>query len=375
MIFISQNTDGERIEYRDSKRWLWIASVLSPSMPLLAVVLLATTGNMLFALLPVLVYFGLVPLLDWLIGEDLNNPPDEVIEAMSSDTYYRVLLFLAVPVFWAGFVAAIWAVATLVMPLWAQVALTIGAGVASGSGLTVGHELGHKPSQADQWGAKLVNAVTGYAHFCIEHNRGHHLLVSTPEDPASARFGESIYSFALRELPGTARRGWQMERERLARKGLSFWHWRNDLLQGYALTLLVAAALVAWLGWIVLPFIVLHHLVGWLQLTLANYVEHYGLLRAMLPSGRYEPCQPHHSWNTNHIASNLMLFHLQRHSDHHANPLRPYQALRNFAELPRLPSGYPGAYLLTLIPSLWFAIMNPKVVAWAGGDLSKVNRG
>ena len=375
MIFVSRTDNGERMEYRDGKRWLWCLSVLSPTVPSLAVLLLAWTANPLFALMPVIVYFGVVPLLDALIGEDMNNPPDEVVEALSADPYYRFLLYLALPVFWISFLASMWAIATLGLPLWANLALAVGAGVASGSGLTVGHELGHKPDWPAQLGAKLVNAVTGYAHFCIEHNRGHHIMVATPEDPASARFGENVYRFALRELPGTARRGWAMERDRLTKKGLPFWHWRNDLLQGYAITLAVAIALALWLGPWVLPFVVLHHFVGWLQLTLANYVEHYGLLRRKLPSGRYEPCQPHHSWNTNHIASNLMLFHLQRHSDHHANPLRPYQALRNFAELPRLPSGYPGCYFLAHIPPLWRSIMDPKVMAWAGGDISKVNRG
>ena len=374
MLFVSQNANGQRVEYRDSKRWLWILSVLSPSLPLLTVYLLYVTDYGAWASIPMAVYFGLVPLLDWVVGEDTANPPEEVIEALSSDPYYRVLLLLSVPVFWAGFVAAMWAVAALDIPILAKIVLVIGTGVASGSGLTVGHELGHKLNAVDQFAAKLVNAVTGYAHFCIEHNRGHHLLVSTPEDPASARYGESVFWFALRELPGTARRGWQLERERLERKGLPFWHWRNDLLQGYAIALAAVALLVAWLGPLVLPFLVLHHFIGWLQLTFANYVEHYGLLRQKLPSGRYEPCQPRHSWNTNHIASNLMLFHLQRHSDHHANPLRPYQSLRDFSDLPRLPSGYPGTYLLALIPPLWFAVMNPKVLAWAGGDLSKVNR-
>ncbi len=373
MIFVSQSQTGERIEYRDGKRWLWLLSVLSPSMPFLAVLLLAAGGPAWFALLPVVIYFGLVPLLDWLIGEDGHNPPEAVIEQLSEDQFYRALLFLSVPVFYASFFASIWAIATLDLPLWACLALIIGAGVASGSGLTVGHELGHKPKALDQLGAKLINALTGYAHFCIEHNRGHHMMVATPEDPASARLGESIYRFALRELPGTAVRGWAMERERLAKKGLGFWHWRNDLLQGYALTLAIAAALISAFGWIVLPFLILHHFIGWLQLTLANYVEHYGLLRARKPNGKYEPCQPHHSWNTNHIASNLMLFHLQRHSDHHANPLRPYQALRNFNELPRLPSGYPGCYKLALIPPLWRRVMDPKVMKWAGGDLAKVN--
>lgn len=373
MIFVSQTSDGSRVEYRDGKRYLWVLSVLSPAMPLVAVLLLVWTGATVFAALPIAVYFGLVPLLDWLIGEDENNPPEAVIEKMSQDPFYRALLFLSIPVFYASFLASIWAVASLALPLWASILIVFGAGVASGSGLTVGHELGHKPNALDQFGAKLINALTGYGHFCIEHNRGHHIMVATPEDPASARMGESIYRFALRELPGTAVRGWAMERERLAKKGLGFWVWKNDLLQGYAMTLIIAAALIWTLGWFVLPFIVLHHFLGWLQLTQANYVEHYGLARGKLPNGRYEPCQPHHSWNTNHIASNLMLFHLQRHSDHHANPLRPYQALRNFSELPRLPSGYPGSYALALMPPLWFRVMDRKVMGWAGGDLAKVN--
>ncbi|CAG0911547.1 unnamed protein product, partial [Cyprideis torosa] len=207
----------------------------------------------------------------------------------------------------------------------------------------------------------FANAVSGYGHFCIEHNKGHHTWVATPEDPASARLNESIYSFAAREIPGTLKRGLQHERERLARKGLPFWHWRNEVLQGYAITLAVDLALIIAFGWIMVPFILLHNAIGWYALTQANYIEHYGLKREKREDGRYEPVQPRHSWNTNHIYSNLALFHLQRHSDHHANPMRPYQALRNFDELPRLPSGYPGCYLLVGIPSLWFKIMNPKV--------------
>jgi alkane 1-monooxygenase len=373
MIFVNQTQSGERIEYRDGKRYLWFISVLSPSVPLIAVLLIAATGSPWFAILPVLTYFGLVPLLDWLIGEDVNNPPEEVIEALSADGFYRALLFASLPVFYASFLASAYAVGRLDLPLWAMIAITVGAGVASGSGLTVGHELGHKPNTLDQWGAKIVNALTGYGHFCIEHNRGHHTMVATPEDPASARLGESIYRFAFREIPGTAVRGWQMERERLAKKGLGFWTLRNDLLHSYVITLILGAALIYAFGWIMLPFLVVHHITGWLQLTFANYVEHYGLMREKKPNGRYAPTEPHHSWNTNHIASNLMLFHLQRHSDHHANPLRPYQSLRNFSELPRLPSGYPGTYLLTLIPPLWRRVMDPKVMAWAGGDLTKAN--
>ena len=97
------------------------------------------------------------------------------------------------------------------------------------------------------------------------------------------------------------------------------------------------------------------------------------LLRQKLPNGRYELPEPRHSWNTNHIYSNLVSFHLQRHSDHHANSLRPYQALRDFKDLPRLPSGYPGSFGLASIPWLWFKVMDPKLMEWAGGDITRVN--
>jgi alkane 1-monooxygenase len=373
MIFVSQTSSGERIEYRDKKRWLWLLSVLSPSAPLLAALAIYTTGNYIWAFAPMFFYFVCVPLLDSFFGEDTNNPPEEVVELLSQDTYYRALLFLSIPVFYASFLGAIFIIMTTDMPIWAAVALILGAGTSSGSGITVGHELGHKYNFINQCGSKIILALTGYGHFTIEHNRGHHILVATPEDPASAKMGETVYRFALREIPGTAVRGWELENARLEKKGIGFWHYRNDILQSYAITLAIALPLILTFGWGALPFILLHHFSGWMQLTFANYVEHYGLLRNKKDNGRYEPCEPHHSWNTNHIVSNLMLFHLQRHSDHHANPLRPYQALRNFDELPRLPSGYPGSYLLATFPPLWFSVMDEKVMAWANCDIAKTN--
>jgi alkane 1-monooxygenase len=373
MIFVAAAKDGGEIRYRDTKRYLWWLSVASPAVPGVSALALWFTGNLVFAALPLSFYFVAVPLLDALFGEDMNNPPEEVVESLSGDPYYRTLLFCALPVLYFSFLASAAVAAAVELPVWAYVTLALAAGSASGAGLTVGHELGHKPAALDQWGGKFACALTGYSHFCIEHNRGHHTQVATPEDPASARMGESIYRFALREIPGAAKRGWALERARLAKKGLPYWHWRNDLLQGYAIAIAIAAVLFAFLGWAVLPFLVIHHVFGWLQLTQANYVEHYGLKRALKENGRYEPCEPRHSWNTNHIVSNLMLFHLQRHSDHHANPMRPYQALRDFEELPRLPSGYPGCFVLAAIPPLWRAVMDPKVMTWAGGDIGRVN--
>ena len=187
--------------------------------------------------------------------------------------------------------------------------------------------------------------------------------------------GESIYRFALRELPGGIRRAWQLESARLAAQGRAFWSPHNTILQSYAVTFALQGGLLAAFGWVMLPFLAVHNVMAWWGLTSANYVEHYGLLRQRLPSGAYEAPQPHHSWNTNHLVTNLATFHLQRHSDHHFFPSRRYQCLRHFPDLPQLPSGYFGMFTLAYVPWLWFRVMDPRLMALpqVRGDLERVN--
>jgi hypothetical protein len=132
--------------------------------------------------------------------------------------------------------------------------LAVSAGIANGLGINTGHELGHKKTQLERNLAKIVLAVPAYGHFCIEHNRGHHRDVATPEDPASSRMGESIYKFARREIPGAFRRAWEVEDERLTRKGVSVWSWENEILQSYAITFAVQISLIAAFGWVMIPF-------------------------------------------------------------------------------------------------------------------------
>ena len=362
MIFVSKMDDGTTIRYRDGKRYLWILSILSPAVPGFVACILLMGGSHFWASASLFFYFIIIPILDMLIGEDYTNPPEEVVSQMATDSYYRVLLYLSIPVYYFSFLASVYAIATLDLSVWAYLAIAGAVAVSSGGGLTVAHELGHKVNFSDRFAARLITTLTGYAHFNIEHNQGHHVMVATPEDPASSRLNESIYAFAFREIPMTAKRGWELETRRLSKKSYGFWSLRNELLQGYFASFVLWMCVLFIGGMKLLPFLIIHALGGWLQLTAANYVEHYGLKRSKDENGRYEPCEPHHSWNTNHIVSNLVLFHLQRHSDHHANPMRPYQALRNFDELPRLPSGYPGSFLLAYIPPLGFRIMNPKVI-------------
>ncbi|MEL7538585.1 MAG: alkane 1-monooxygenase [Pseudomonadota bacterium] len=367
--------DGTLFEYRDGKRWLWSLSVLYPLSPLLGIAAHQQTGWTWTLALALILSYGLGPIVDAWIGEDPNNPPREAVGALESDGYYRWLTLITVPLHFVSLIGAVWYAAIADLSVAAYVVLALTTGLASGLAINTAHELGHKSTRTEQWLARAALAVPAYGHFCVEHNRGHHRDVATPEDPASARMGESIYRFALREIPGAWRRGIESERDRLTKLGLSFWSLRNVILQSYAITLVLQLGLLVVFGMAMLPFLLIHNVFAWWQLTSANYVEHYGLKRRRIANGRYEPCRPCHSWNSNYLASNLLLFHLQRHSEHHANPRRRYQALASDPDAPRLPSGYFGMYLAAYVPPIWYALMDSRLLALPhiDGDLDAVN--
>lgn len=324
---------------------------------------------------PLMVSYIMIPALDWLIGSDRNNPPEEIVPQLEEDRYYRYLTWITVPLHFIVLVVVAWFVATRKLPAGSVVLLAVIAGLYSGIGVNTAHELGHKKTGWEKTLAKIALSVPFYGHFCIEHNRGHHKYVAQPDDPASARMGESIYKFALREIPGGIRRAWAIEKNRLARQGQRSWSPDNGILQSYAISVLLQGSLIIAFGWVMVPFLAIHNFWAWIQLTSANYVEHYGLLREKDADGSYERCRPHHSWNANYIVSNIVLFHLERHSDHHAFPARRFQSLRNFDDLPELPNGYFGMFLLAYMPWLWYRVMDKRLLALPHirGDLSKVN--
>lgn len=373
--YVATNAQGERVVYRDRKRLLWLLSLSYPLLPLLGLALHAWTGYEIMLGVPLVLGHGLMPLLDWLVGEDVNNPPEDVVPQLEQDRYYRWLTWATVPLHFVALIACAWWVGTQSLSWGALFLLAYVAGAGSGLGLNTGHELGHKYTAIEQWLARLVLAVPVYGHFTVEHGQGHHRWVATPEDHASARMGESIYRFALRELPGGVTRAWAIEKSRLQKAGKSTWSWHNTMLQSYAIAAVLQVGLLVSFGWLMVPFLAVHNIIAWWQLTSANYVEHYGLLRDKLPSGKYETPKPHHSWNANHVVSNLATFHLQRHSDHHAYPSRRYQSLRNFEDLPQLPSGYSGMFPLAYVPPLWFKVMDPRLLALphVRGDMRKIN--
>jgi alkane 1-monooxygenase len=359
--------------WRDPKRYAWLLGLIVPLSPFIAWAYVQLTGLGAFWFFGPILVFGIFPVIDVLRGLDKSNPPDSVIKWLEQDRYYRWCTYAFLPLQYAGLLFACW--------LWADgglstvdgIGLVLTMGIVSGIAINTAHELGHKRAGLERWLSKVALAQSGYGHFFIEHNRGHHVRVATPEDPASARLGESFWAFLPRTIAGSLRSAWGLERARLGRMGRSPWTLHNDILNAWAMTALLFGGLTAAFGLVVLPWLLAQAVLGFCLLEVVNYLEHYGLLRQRREDGRYERCRPEHSWNSNNVASNVLLYHLQRHSDHHANPTRRYQALRHVDEAPQLPTGYAGMIVLALFPPLWRRVMDRRLLDHYGGDAGRAN--
>ncbi len=359
--------------WKDGKRYLWPMGVLVPLMPFVGWGLFMATGESLFCWLTPILYYAGASLLDVLVGTDTSNPPESAVRTLEEDRYYRWCTYLYLPLQYLGFFTGAWLIVHGGLSLGVMLGVSISVGLVNGIAIANAHELGHKKETVERWLARIVLAPTGYGHFYVEHNRGHHVRVATPEDPASSRLGESFWAFLPRTVIGSAKSAWHLEKERLARSGKGPWTLRNDLLNAWLMTVILFAGMLLWLGPAIIPYLLIQAIFGFSLLEVVNYVEHYGLLRQKEADGRYERCKPSHSWNSNHIVTNLLLYHLQRHSDHHANPTRRYQALRHFDESPQLPSGYASMLVIAYFPPLWRWMMDKRVVAHYHGDVTKAN--
>ncbi|MFM7068466.1 MAG: alkane 1-monooxygenase, partial [Actinomycetes bacterium] len=287
--------------------------------------------------------------------------------------YYRWCTYLFLPLQYIGLVFACWVVTTRGLNLVDQFGYALTVGTVAGVAINTAHELGHKSVKLERRLAKLALAQSGYGHFYVEHNRGHHNRVATPEDPASSRLGETFWEFLPRTVVGSARSAWHLESKRLRAQNKRVWSMDNDVLTAWSMTVVLFGGLTAAFGPKVLPFLIVQAIFGFSLLEVVNYLEHYGLLRQRDANGRYERCRPEHSWNSNHIASNVVLYQLERHSDHHAHPTRRYQALRHFNESPQLPSGYGLMLGLAYLPPVWRRVMDHRVVAHYDGDVTRAN--
>ncbi|GAB3802473.1 alkane 1-monooxygenase [Micromonospora zhanjiangensis] len=359
--------------WRDARKPLWPLALVVPVLPFVGYLVWRAGGGAVGWFLTPALVFVLIPVVDLLIGEDRRNPPDEAVPRLQRDGYYRWLTYLYLPAQYAALIVccAVWASGDV--GALDRVGLVATVGVVNGIAINTAHELGHKRERAERWLSKVALAPTGYGHFYVEHNRGHHTRVATPEDPASARLGETYWGFWPRTVLGSLRSAWRLETGRFRIRGRTPWTWRNDILNAWSMTLVLSVALVGVFGPGVLPFLLAQAVVGFSLLEVVNYLEHYGLARQRTAAGRYEKVDPRHSWNSDRTVTNVFLFQLQRHSDHHANPLRRYQALRTFDVSPQLPAGYATMVLVALVPPLWRRIMDHRVLAHYGGDPALAN--
>tara|TARA_Y100001951_G_scaffold104330_1_gene115596 strand:- start:3080 stop:4291 length:1212 start_codon:yes stop_codon:yes gene_type:complete len=349
--------------------WIWLIPVLG--IPLSYHWSLGSAHADAWAWLVITVVFGVIPLLDFVVGRDPANPDErDEVPALEAQGYYRLLSLATVPLLLAMLVWSAWIFVSYAGWSWVgQLGWVLSVGTVMGAiGITVSHELIHKDAVLEQNAGGLLLAAVCYAGFKVEHVRGHHVHVSTPEDASSSRFGQSLYAFLPHAYKHNFLNAWRLEAERLQRRGLPALHWRNELIWWYAISALLLLGFSLAFGWLGALFFLGQALMAFTLLEIVNYVEHYGLHRRKLDNGRYERTTPHHSWNSNFLLTNLFLFHLQRHSDHHAYAKRRYQVLRHFDDSPQLPNGYAGMIVLALFPPLWRAIMDPKVRAYYAGE-------
>ena len=308
--------------------------------------------------------FGVGPLLDFILGRHTSNPSKETEKELEADGRYKMLTIFCVPiqvavVFWGACVISFDDLTIL-----EQVGVIFSVGISSDVlGLSAAHELAHRINEKSELTlSKILYCTVLYTHFGLEHVVGHHRRVATPEDPATARLGESVYAFLPRSVFGGYNSAWEFEAGRMKQQNQPVWSIRNPmvvaLLAQTAVTVLIAVVF----GGIGVFYFLAQSFIAIFLVEIANYVVHYGLLRKEIAPGKYEPVQPWHSWNSSNWLSNHFLFNIQRHSDHHYKPGRRYQTLRHYDEVPQLPTGYAGMIVLAFVPPLWRKIMDPRVL-------------
>jgi len=312
-------------------------------------------GTVIFA-------FGILPVIEQLLPFRLENLDDHEIAYKIDNRFFDWLLYLNIPIVYGILLYFLVTLGSHQLNAISLLGLILSVGILfSTSGINVAHELGHKDQKYKQFMSKVLLLPSLYLHFFIEHNLGHHKNVATEEDPASARKGELIYTFWFRSLWYSYFSAWTIEKRRLAKLGQPTFSISNAMLQYAIIQLAFLGVIFYFYGFMVVLIVMATALVSVLLLESINYIEHYGLRRKKLANGRYERVQAIHSWNSNHELGRIMLYELTRHSDHHFISNKKYQLLDTHEAAPQLPFGYPGSILLSLVPPLWFKIIDSRI--------------
>ena len=278
--------------------------------------------------------------------------------------FFRLLPIIYIPLQLAAIIWAAHAVALPQATPAAFVSLGVSMGLCTGVfGVLAAHEMVHSRSRwHNRLGILLLTAMS-YRHFRVAHVYGHHRFAATERDASTARFGEGYYSFVGRTLPAQWLEAWRFEVHRCRAKPQPLL--RNTLVHDVLIMSFVYATLYFAFGPRAAAFLAVESALAILVLEAFNYVAHYGLMRRVR-HGRTEPMADHHSWNAGGATDDLLIFNMGRHSHHHRAPSISYEGLEPVPSAPSLPGGYAGAILMALVPPLWRAVMDQRVLEVIG---------
>tara|TARA_R110000772_G_scaffold218169_1_gene328776 strand:- start:638 stop:1687 length:1050 start_codon:yes stop_codon:yes gene_type:complete len=306
--------------------------------------------------------FVLIPILEILLPIQTENLSEEEVITKNNNALFDILLYLNLPVVYMLLGWFLWSISWANYSTMELTGLIISLGIVLGSnGINVAHELGHRQTRWEKTLGKLLLLPALYMHFYIEHNFGHHQNAATAEDPASANYNQSVYSFWITSMARQYLSAWKIQLELLKRENRLFFSLKNDMMCYVVLQAFYLLLLFLIFDAHVMITAILIGIMAAVLLETINYIEHYGLSRFKTKNGRYERVSEIHSWNSNHVLGRVMLYELTRHSDHHHRAHKKYQLLDCHETSPQMPFGYPTSMVLALVPPLWFSIMNKRI--------------
>jgi len=326
------------------------------------VVYISFTNKGWLTCMPAIVFFGFVPLLEFFIQPNKENFSKEQEKIEKENRVYTYLLYATLPI-QIGFLIFFFHAIQEPNLTTSEIAGRIfSMGIMCGIiGINVGHELGHRNNRADEFIGEILLLTSLNTHFLPYHNGGHHFNVATPNDAATARKNEWIFTFWIRSHFSSYFQAWKLENKRMRALNRYWFHQQNRMIIYTFCNIFLLSTIYFIFGKFVLTAYIIAAISGIVLLETVNYIEHYGLVRKQNKHGRYERVKRNHSWNSDHRVGQVLLFNLSRHSDHHYNGSKHYQLLKSFPESPQMPTGYPGMMLLSLIPPLWFWVMHKKL--------------
>ncbi|WP_396182158.1 alkane 1-monooxygenase [Flavobacterium sp.] len=336
-------------------KYLWAYSI-----PIIGITGIYLQG--IWSYLLVVFIFVFIPLLEYVLPLDISNYLEEEKEKRLKDKLYDWLLYINILIVYGCLFFTFQIIEKKTLAPYELVGIVLSLGIILGSnGINVAHELGHRKKLFERILGKILLVPSHYTHFFVEHNHGHHLDVATTEDPSTAKYNQNLYSFWLQSVSGTYVKAWKIQKKLNKINKTHFFSLKNDMLWFTIVQVVYLLSVYFYFNYKVTVLAFIAGIVGFLLLETINYIEHYGLKRKKMPSGRYERVTEKHSWNSNHTLGRILLYELTRHSDHHYKSTKEYQILEFHDESPQLPFGYPTSMVLSFIPPLWYSIMNKRI--------------